>query len=66
MSEQYANKRMLFRNGGAFAKTPTLESMGFDVADGPMTCVCGHSWRPIVKTGVCPKCGSKEKKEAEG
>lgn len=58
--ERYANKRMLFRNGGRFAKAPSLEALGFDVADGPRRCSCGHVWSPILASGSCPVCGAQD------
>jgi hypothetical protein len=61
MAERYANKRMLFRSRGRFAGPPSLAQMGFDVADGPMTCVCGFTFQPILKSGKCPECGATEK-----
>lgn len=52
------------RSGGQFRRT-TLRDFGItqdQMADSDMTCAnCGHTWRPILKTGYCPKCGSQEK-----
>ena len=59
---RYANKRQMFRKRGRFAKPPSLEQMGYPVAHGEMTCAnCGHTWRPILITGMCPVCGSQDK-----
>jgi hypothetical protein len=63
MSERYANKRMMFRSGGRFSKPPTLADLGFDVNnDGAVTCVCGFTFTPVLRTGKCPKCGSQERR----
>ena len=59
--ERYNNGRTVVRHGGRFAKQPTLEQMGYPVAKGTMTCVCGHEWMPVLTTGYCPKCGSQDK-----
>lgn len=59
--ERYSNGRSLLRQGGRFAKQPTLEQMGLPVAKGGMKCICGHEWTPILTTGICPKCGSQDK-----
>ena len=57
------------RSGGQFRRT-TLQDFGIsnsELSDGNMICAnCGHGegeekWRPILKTGYCPKCKSQEK-----
>lgn len=60
MSERYPNKRLLHRQGGRFAKAPTLDQMGFEVNDGPRRCSCGHVWSPLLATGTCPACGAQD------
>lgn len=56
---RYPNKRMMFRNGGRFAKAPTLEQMGFDVNKTERRCdACGYVWFPVLVSGECPKCGA--------
>lgn len=60
--ERYRNKRVLFRAGGRFAKAPSLESLGFQVAHGEMECAnCHHRWYPVLVTGLCPNCGATDK-----
>jgi len=60
--ERYANKRRLFRSGGRFSKAPTLEQLGYPVSDGGLRICnpCGEEWRPILITGICPKCGAQD------
>jgi len=61
------------RSGGQFRAT-TLQDFGIsqsELSDGNMICAnCGYGkgaekWRPVLKTGYCPKCGSQEKKSAQ-
>jgi rubrerythrin len=60
--DRYPNKRIRFRRGGKFCRPPSLEDMGLPVAKGKMTCAgCGHTWRPVLTTGICPECGEAEK-----
>lgn len=58
------------RSGGQFRRT-TLQDFGIsqsELSDGNMICAnCGYGegeekWRPVLKTGYCPKCHSQEKK----
>ena len=58
------------RSGGQFRIT-TLQDFGVsqsELSDGNMVCAnCGYGegeekWRPVLKTGYCPKCHSQEKK----
>jgi len=56
--EKYANKRMLRREGGRFAKPPTLEAMGLPLAKGERKCgSCGYRCFPILEAWKCPECG---------
>lgn len=52
--------RILWRLGnGRFRPVPSLEALGYDVAKGPKECNnCGHVWRPVLVSGLCPKCDS--------
>ena len=59
---RYANKRMMFRSGGRFTTAPTMEDLGFDVSHGPRQCSCGEVWRPILVSGICPKCRAQDSK----
>lgn len=61
------------RSGGQFRRT-TLQDFGIsqsELADENMICAnCGYGegeekWRPVMKTGYCPKCRSQEKKSAQ-
>ena len=61
------------RSGGQFRRT-TLQDFGIsqsELSDGNMICAnCGYGegeekWRPVMKTGYCPKCHSQEKKSAQ-
>lgn len=63
------NGRIIQRSrNGRFRRT-TLRDFGIsssELQDGPAVCAnCGYgskeTWRPILKTGYCPKCGSQEK-----
>lgn len=58
------------RSGGQFRRT-TLQDFGIsksELSDGNMICAnCNYGagdekWRPVLKTGYCPKCGSQDKK----
>ena len=59
------------RSNGRFRQT-TLRDFGIaksELTTGGMICNgCGYGeneyWRPILITGNCPKCGSKDKREA--
>lgn len=48
------------RSNGRFRRAPSLEEMGFDVAQTPRRCKCGCVWQPILVTGQCPDCGAAE------
>lgn len=61
------------RSGGQFRRT-TLQDFGIsqsELSDGNMICAnCNYGegeekWRPVLKTGYCPKCRSQEKKSAQ-
>jgi hypothetical protein len=56
---RYANKRMMFRSGGRFAKTPSLAEMGLPVnTGGELACRgCSKKSIPILITGTCSFCG---------
>jgi len=67
MSRFYSmpNGRLIRRGRrGRFTRT-TLIDFGIsngEIATGPMKCAeCGHVWSPILKSGVCPECGSQAK-----
>ncbi len=62
---KYPNKRFVVRRRGRFAKTPSLETMGLDLADSDRRCQCGHVWRPILVTGRCPECGAQNSRPVE-
>ena len=68
------NKRVISRaSGGQFRKT-SLTDIGIDpreIQDDFAICAgCGYGadegerWRPILRTGFCPRCTSQEKDEA--
>ena len=45
-----------------------MEEVGFDVNDTYKVCVkCNYGdkekWFPVLNSGICPECGSQEKKE---
>jgi len=60
------NGRIIPRGRNGRFRRASLEDLGIPrelIATGPMTCAkCGHKWHPILKNGVCPQCGSDEKR----
>ena len=65
--------RIIQRRGNGRFRGTTLQDFGIaksDLADGNMICAaCGYGageekWRPVMKTGYCPKCNSQEKRES--
>lgn len=67
MSERYRNKRTLFRGSGGRYRKATLQDMGIPqslVNHEKIACdSCAEVWMPILKTGLCPKCGKANKQE---
>lgn len=71
-SYKASNGRIIQRRGNGRFRATTLQDFGIsksDLTDGPMICLtCGYGsaeyWRPVMKSGYCPKCGSTEKKPA--
>ncbi len=62
--DKYSNRRTIHRQGGKFAKAPTLEQQGYAINTSRKTCAnCKHEWTPILATGNCPKCGQQLKAE---
>ena len=66
-----SNGRIIHRKlNGRFRKT-SLQDFGiskFQLQIGKAVCAdCGfgeiENWKPILKTGFCPKCGSQNKRE---
>lgn len=58
------NKRIIHRSANGRFRQSTLQDIGIPnsmVATGKMQCVCGHQFFPLLKTGICPECGSKDK-----
>jgi len=60
------NKRIIMRGSDGKFRITTLKDFGFkEASDIFYICVCGYgedeSWHPLLETGICPKCGSKEK-----
>ena len=54
--EKYKNGRVMNREGGRFAKRPTLEKQGYDISNGAekVCAACGEKSRPIINTGwIC-------------
>lgn len=57
--EKYRNRRELHRQGGKFAKAPTLAEQGYVINTQRRKCAhCGNEWTPIIATGKCPSCGT--------
>ena len=57
------NGRIIPRGrGGRFRRASFGEFVGYEnVSPGEKTCGnCGEKWIPLVRTGICPKCGSQE------
>lgn len=62
--EKYNNRRVMVRQGGKFAKAPTLEQQGYAINTSRQMCTnCKHEWMPILATGKCPKCDEQLKTE---
>lgn len=62
------NGRIQHRRGNGQFYTPSMEEMGFDTNDTYKVCAnCNYGdkekWFPVLKSGICPECGSEEKKE---
>ena len=64
-SYRHPSGRIIARDAkGRFTKLSFNDLDG--AAEGKMKCAqCGHIWRPLLKTGICPKCGCKEKAPIE-
>lgn len=62
-----SNKRIIQRSGSGKFRRSTFQDIGIsssDVATGKMKCAdCEHEWFPVLKTGICPECGSKKKQK---
>lgn len=75
MAKSYktSSGRIIQRRGNGRFRGTTLQDFGIsqsELSDGAMVCLgCGYGsneyWRPVLKTGFCPKCGSQEKKAVE-
>jgi len=63
---KYSNGRMMHRShNGRFAKPTFKDVFGVDANTAPLICGnCGYGGNgefiPILKTGICPKCGNQE------
>lgn len=64
------NGRLIPRDSKGRFRKFTLRDLGIadeELQRGPAVCAnCGYGsgeekWYPILKTGICPKCGSQEK-----
>lgn len=71
-SYRASNGRIIPRRGGGQFRRTTLQDFGIsqsELSDGNMICAnCGYGegaekWRPVLKTGYCPKCKSQEKRQ---
>lgn len=73
-SYRASNGRIIPRRGGGQFRKTTLQDFGIlqsELSDGNMICAnCGYGegaekWRPVLKTGYCPKCKSQEKRQRD-
>lgn len=64
-SFKHRNGRIQHRARGGQFRHSTLLDVG--ITNGchrARQCQCGHIWRPIVTTGICPECGEQNSKPA--
>jgi len=62
-THRYSNKRIGGRAGnGRFQRLSFGAVFGVEANSDTMVCDgCGHQWIPLVKAGICPKCGGQDK-----
>ncbi|MCI0392242.1 MAG: zinc ribbon-containing protein [Acidobacteria bacterium] len=60
---RYPNKRIGGRAAnGRFTRLTFADVFGVEENADTMVCDnCGHQWIPLVKSGICPKCGGHDK-----
>lgn len=65
VTNQARNGRFLSRDGGTgrFKAPRHIPAAAINTA--AVTCACGRSWTPILKSGSCPGCGSSARPREE-